>query len=94
MEYQGAVGANASEIMLRVPGGRGSAAFKWTQLNPKTLLAMSTAFIGANPAEAPDRQWLCAVFAHATGQAETARALSDAAAAAKPEYRAQLNLLK
>ena len=93
VEYQGVTGATDSEITLRIPGGRGAAPVKWTALSAKTLLAMSTAFIAAHPAEAADRQWLSAAFAQATAQPDAARTLSEAAAAAKPEYRAQLKLL-
>ncbi len=94
VEYQGVVGATDTQIILRIPGGRGAAPVKWTALSPRTLLAMSTAFIAASPSEAADRQWLSAVFAQSTGQAEAAKTLSEAAAATKPEYREQLAVLK
>jgi hypothetical protein len=66
---------------------------QWQQVPPKTLLAMSNGFIRAGSADAADRQWLAAVFAQATEQPEAARALAEAAAKAKPEYKAQLPLL-
>lgn len=93
VEYQGVASASDSEITLRIPGGRGSAPVKWTALSAKTLLAMSAAFIAANPTEAADRQWLAAAFAYATGQADAGRVLAEAAAAAKPEYRTEMKLL-
>ena len=94
VEYEGVVSATQDEITLRIPGGRGSAAVKWTALTPQTLLAMSRAFIPPGGADAADRQWLAAVFAHQTGQAEAATELSDAAMKAKPAYREQLGILK
>ncbi|MBA2743906.1 MAG: protein kinase [Chthoniobacterales bacterium] len=93
VEYQGVADASESEITLRIPGGRGAARVKWQVLTPKTLLAMSVAFIAAHPNEAADRQWLAAVFAHATGQGNAARTLSEAAVKAKPQYREHLKIL-
>lgn len=91
--YEGVDSADESTITLRIPGGRGTAPVKWTQLIPKTLLAMSTAFIAANPTNAADRQWRSAVFASTTRQSEAARALAEAAAKTKSEYQDQLQLL-
>lgn len=94
VKYEGASGATEAEITLRIPGGRGAAPVKWTALTPQTLVTMSKAFITAYPTEAADRQWLSAVFAQSTGQADEAKKLSKAAIAAKPEYREQLKLLE
>jgi hypothetical protein len=94
VEYEGVATATQEEITLRIPGGRGSAPVKWTALKPQTLLAMSVAFITQGAAEAPDRQWLAAVFAHQTGQTEAATQLSEAAVKGKASYREQLGTLK
>ncbi|MFN2509619.1 MAG: hypothetical protein ABR589_12710, partial [Chthoniobacterales bacterium] len=93
VQYEGVAGASETAITLRIPGGRGAAPVKWTQLTPKTLLAMSSAFFNAPPPDTADRQWLAAVFAAASGQDEAAHALADSAAKAKPEYREHLPLL-
>jgi hypothetical protein len=45
VQYEGVASAVQEEITLRIPGGRGSAAVKWTALKPQTLLGMSLAFI-------------------------------------------------
>jgi hypothetical protein len=92
VNYTGAAGAKEASITLRLPP-YGSAEVKWTDLAPNTLLAMSTSFIAPNSADAADRQWLAAAFAQATAQGEAARALGEAAARSKPEYRDQLPLL-
>ena len=94
VEYEGVVGATQEEITLRIPGNRGSASVKWTALKPQTLLAISAAFFQTSPPEAADRQWFAAVFAHETSQAEQATHFADAAAKAKPSYRAELDLFK
>jgi hypothetical protein len=57
------------------------------------VLAISTSFIQPKTPDAADRQWLCAVYANATGQADAARQLAEAAAQSKPEYRDQIGLL-
>jgi hypothetical protein len=90
--YDGASTANESQIMLRV-GPYGGAPFKWQQFPPPTLLAMSSGFLRAGGADVAERQWLAAVFAHATGQDEAARTLAEAAAKAKPEYQKDISLL-
>jgi hypothetical protein len=51
-------------------------------------------FIQPNAPDAADRQWLCAVYANATGQADAARRLVEAAAwKSSPEYGEQIDLL-
>ncbi|HLW35923.1 MAG TPA: hypothetical protein VKS98_09710, partial [Chthoniobacterales bacterium] len=71
----------------------GIARVPWTKLSPSALLTISSSFIQPNAADAPDRQWLCAVYANTTNQLEAARQLAEAAANSKPEYRDQLPLL-
>jgi hypothetical protein len=90
--YTGASQASENGITLRIPP-YGSAEVKWTDLAPKTVLEISTSFIGGNPTETPDRQWLAAVFASATGQLAEARTLAEAAAKMRPEYASQLKLI-
>lgn len=92
VSYTGASGANENGITFRIPP-YGSAEVKWTELAPKTLLGISAAFIVPNSSDAADRQWLCAVFASATGQPAEARTLAEAAAKLKPEYATQLKLI-
>jgi hypothetical protein len=62
----------------------------WANFSPQTLLGVAKSFIAAGAADAADRQWLCAAFASATGQADEAKQLAEAAAAAKPQYRDQV----
>jgi len=90
-EYTGVSGADNQSIGLKLPYG--IARVPWSKLPPKTLLAISSSFIQPNAPDAADRQWLCAVYANATGQTDAARQLAEAAAQAKPEYREQLALL-
>ena len=95
VEYQGAAGATDTMITLRIPSGRGSSApVRWTQLQPRTLLAMSIAFIQPNAADVADRQWLAAAFAATTAQADAAQKLADAAVKTKPEYKKERALLR
>jgi len=91
-DYQGVVTANESEITLRI-GQFGNAPFKWEKFPPNVLLAMSKSFIKPGNADAADRQWLAAIFAHSTGQMEEAASLAELAAKAKPEYLEQKALL-
>jgi hypothetical protein len=58
-----------------------------------TLLKISTSFIQSDASDAADRQWLCAVYANATGQSDAARQLAESAAQSKPEYRDQIDAL-
>jgi hypothetical protein len=64
-----------------------------SKLALKTMLAISTSFIHPNAPDAADRQWLCAVYANATGQVDAARQLAEAAAQSKPEYRDHISIL-
>ncbi|HEX4639545.1 MAG TPA: protein kinase [Chthoniobacterales bacterium] len=91
VEYTGVSSADEQALGLKLPYG--IARLPWNKLSPKTLLTISTSFINPNGPDAADRQWLCAVYASATGQPETARQLAEAAAQAKPEYREQIALL-
>ena len=94
VQYEGVSSATPEQISLG--GGRryGIVGVSWTKLPPKTLLAISASFIKPNEADAADRQWLCAVYASETGDAEAAQRLAEAAAKAKPEYREQIPLLE
>ena len=88
--YVGAAGADATGVALKLPP-YGSAKVEWTKLPPQTLLAMSVALIPGTP-DAADRQWLAAVFAHATGQADEAKQLSELAVKEKPSLKAELGV--
>ena len=91
-QYTGIDGANAQKLFLKNPYG--SAQFPWTKLTPKTLLGVSTTFIQPSAPDAADRAWLSAVFAAETGDSKAAGEMAEKAAAAKPEYRNQISLLK
>jgi hypothetical protein len=90
-EYTGVASADNQTVALKL--AYGIARVPWSKLAPKTQLTISTSFIKANAPDAADRQWLCAVYANATGQADAARQLAEAAAQSKPEYREQIGLL-
>jgi hypothetical protein len=90
-EYIGVTSADNQTIALKLPYG--IARVPWSKLAPKTLLSISSSFIQPNAPDAADRQWLCAAYANATGQADAARQLAEAAAQSKPEYREQIALL-
>ena len=90
-EYTGVTSADNQTIALKLPYG--IARVPWSKLAPKTLLSISSSFIEPNAPDAADRKWLCAVYANATGQADAARQLVEAAAQSKPEYREQIDLL-
>ena len=90
-EYTGVASADNQTVALKL--AYGIARIPWSKLAPKTLLTISTSFIQPNAPDAADRQWLCAVYANATGQVDAARQLAEAAAQSKPEYRDQLPLL-
>jgi hypothetical protein len=92
VQYTGIEGANAQNLLLKNPYG--SAQFPWTKLTPKTLLSVATSFIKPNMQDTADREWLSAVFAAETADSNAANELAEKAAAAKPEYRAQISLLK
>jgi hypothetical protein len=91
LDYTGIDGATAQKIVAKNPYG--TVQLDWTKFAPRTLLSISTSFIKPNAADAADRQWLCAVYASETGQAEEARKLAENAAKAKPEYREQIPAL-
>jgi hypothetical protein len=91
VEYTGVSSADKETIGLKLPYG--IARMPWSKLPSKTLLNISTSFIQPNAPDAADRQWLCAVYANATGQSDAARQLAEAAAESKPEYREQLRSL-
>ncbi|MEA2484651.1 MAG: eukaryotic-like serine/threonine-protein kinase [Thermoleophilaceae bacterium] len=91
VEYTGVASADNQTVTLKLPYGIARVA--WTKLPPKTLLTISTSFVHANAPDAANRQWLCAVYANANGQADAARQLAEAAAQSKPEYREQIDLL-
>ncbi len=85
---------HASEARLNLMMPHGSTELNWTRFSPATLLAIANWLIGKLPAaEAADREWFSAIFANETGQPEPARFLANAAARAKPEYRAYLPLI-
>jgi hypothetical protein len=90
-QYTGIESATPDKLTMRVPYGL--VRIDWAKLAPKTFLAISTSFIQPNPPDAPDRQWLCAVFANETRQTDAARQLAKAAAKSKSEYRDQIKFL-
>jgi fructosamine-3-kinase len=90
-KYSGIVGATADRLKVKLPFGE--AEVPWTLLSPQSLLTVSASFARPNMPDMADRQWLCAVYAVETGQAQEARRLAAAAAQAKPEYQAQLQTL-
>ena len=92
VEYEGVLNASEREIVLRVPGGKGSVPVEWRRLKPETLLAMSEAFAADAP-DAAERQWHAAMFAQAFERTEAAQRLADAAIKAKPELKAQREIL-
>ena len=90
-EYTGISSADNQTVGLKLPYG--IARVPWSKLAPKTLLAISTSFFQPDTPDAADRQWLCAVYANATGQGNAARQLAEAAGQSKPEYREQISIL-
>jgi eukaryotic-like serine/threonine-protein kinase len=90
-EYIGVTSVDNQAIALKLPYG--IARVPWSKLAPKTLLSISSSFIQPNAPDAADRQWLCAAYANATGQADATRQLAEAAAQSKAEYREQIALL-
>ena len=84
-QYTGIASATPDKLTMALPYG--STVIDWARLSPRTLLAVSAAFIQPNAPDAADRQWLCAVYAGETGQTDTARQLAASAAKSKPEYR-------
>jgi DNA-directed RNA polymerase subunit RPC12/RpoP len=90
-KYVGISSATHDQVSLTTPYGIVGA--PWSKLAPPTLLAISSSFITANTPDAPDRQWLSAVFAAETGQGDAARQLAEAAAKTKPEYQERIDSL-
>lgn len=90
-EYTGISSADDRALGLKLPYG--ITRLPWSKLAPQTLLKISTSFIQSNAPDAADRQWLCAAYASAINQPETARQLAEAAAQSKPEYREQIDAL-
>ena len=87
-QYLGIAGATNEILNMKLPYG--IAGVKWQQLSPQELLIVSKSFINPGATDAADRQWRCAVFASETGQTKEAKALAEAAAVAKPEYKEQI----
>ncbi|HEX8281688.1 MAG TPA: protein kinase, partial [Chthoniobacterales bacterium] len=90
--YDGVIGANEREVTLRV-GAYGGAPFAWDKLPPQLLLTIARAFIRPGQGDIADRQWLSAIYAQSTDQADAARELAEEAAKAKPDYREQMRFL-
>jgi len=90
-QYTGIAAADDQSLSLKLPYGIARVA--WNKVRPQTLLTVSASFIQRNAADTADRQWLCAVYASATNQPETARQLAEAAAQAKSDYREQIPFL-
>ncbi|MFN2541028.1 MAG: serine/threonine-protein kinase [Chthoniobacterales bacterium] len=91
VQYNGIVSATADRLMLKTHYG--IVGLPWPKLPSQKLLAVSASFIWPDNSEAADRQWLCAVFASATGQFDAARQFAEAAAKTKPEYRQEIPLV-
>ena len=86
VKYDGPVRrATADKFELKTRYG--SVMTSWLNLSPQMLLKMSTAFIRPAVSGVPERQWLCAIFAAQTGQAEAANELAKKAAEAKSSFR-------
>ncbi|MEP7078064.1 MAG: serine/threonine-protein kinase [Chthoniobacterales bacterium] len=90
-QYKGIAGADQRRLKLELPYG--STEVGWQKFAPKTLLAVSSAFIQSGARDSADRQWLCAIFAQETNQSKAARMFGAAAARTKSDYREQLRLL-
>jgi serine/threonine protein kinase len=88
VQYMGIAGATNEVLNMKLPYG--IAGVKWQELSPQELLIVSKSFINPGAPDAADRQWRCAVFASETGQTKEAKALVEAAATAKPEYKDQI----
>ncbi len=85
VRYDGRV-RRATSRKIELETHHGSVLSGWTNLSPKMLLKMSTAFTGPSVSDVPERQWLSAIFAAQTGQKESAQELAQKAAAAKQEF--------
>lgn len=84
VQYTGIGGATADKLLMKVPYGE--LALPWALIGPQTLLKISTSFIDPKSPDAADRNWVCAVYANETGQADEAKRLAGEAAKLKPEY--------
>jgi hypothetical protein len=91
VHYIGIASATADRLMLKT--AYGIIGLPWFKVPSQKLLAVSASFIWPDNSEAADRQWLCAVFASATGQFDAARQFAEAAAKTKPEYREEIPLV-
>lgn len=91
VQYGGIAGATERTLKMKLPYGE--AEIPWTKLPPPAQLAIAESFVRPGAPDAAERQWLCAVYASATGQAEAAQRLAEAAALAKPEYHEQISLM-
>lgn len=91
VQYTGIASATDQTLKMKLPYGETE--IPWAKLPPQTQLAIAQSFVRPNAPDAPERQWLCAVFANATGQTDAAKKLAEAAAQAKLEYREQMSLL-
>ncbi|MBA3831621.1 MAG: serine/threonine protein kinase [Chthoniobacterales bacterium] len=85
VRYDGRV-RRATSRKIELETHHGSVLSGWTNLSPKMLLKMSTAFIRPSVSDVPERQWLSAIFAAQTGQKESAQEFAQKAAAAKQEF--------
>ena len=90
LDYIGIDGATPQKLAAKNPYG--IVQLDWAKFSPKTLFTVSAAFIKPNMSDAADRQWVCAVFAHETGQGEAALSLAQTAADAKPEYAQNMSI--
>jgi len=84
VQYNGIVRATADNVAVKLPYGE--SILPWTRIPPATLLKISTSYIDAKAPDAPDRSWLCAVYAKESGQLDDAKRLAGDAAKSKPEY--------
>ena len=84
---------NASDKGFTVETSYGPSRLDWLKFDPQMLLTVSKSFARPGAPDAADRQWLCAIFASEIGLTDEGRKLGEAAAAAKPHYRAFLPLL-
>lgn len=91
VQYTGILGATPNTLTMLIPYGK--AEVPWSNLAPASLLAISTSFIKPNAPDAADRQWLCAVYASETNQADAAKKLAEDAGKSKPEYQQRAALL-
>lgn len=91
VQYTGITAANDSTVKMKL--AYGEAEVPWAKLPPKTLLAISRTFARPDAPDLADREWLAAVYANETGNADDAKQLADAAAKLKPEYQRRIPFL-